>query len=174
MSASPSETNVELRPITVTDIDFLWRMLGRAAHVPVDELGTFRSDPEVARLLSDWSRPGDRGIIAEIAGAEAGAAWLRDPVPSDEGLVTSVSSEHPELVISVVDGHEGSGLGSTLMAALLDLADADGTPAIVLSVRTYNPAVALYERHGFMITNEITNRVGSRSYVMKRTLPDHG
>ena len=164
-------SDATLRAIRASDVEFLWQMLGRAAHGPVDELDTFRSDPEVARLLADWGRPGDRGVVAELDGEEVGAAWLRDPVPSDEGLVTSVSSEHPELVISVVDGHEGRRLGSTLITALLELADADATPAIVLSVRTYNPAVALYERHGFEITDEITNRVGTRSYVMLRRRP---
>jgi ribosomal protein S18 acetylase RimI-like enzyme len=39
--------------------------------------------------------------------------------------------------------------------------------AIVLSVRADNPARRLYERVGFVAVDEITNRVGGTSLVMK-------
>ena len=51
------------------------------------------------------------------------------------------------------------------------LADAAAIhPAIVLSVRANNPARSLYERLGFTVVAEITNRVGSRSLIMKVAL----
>jgi ribosomal protein S18 acetylase RimI-like enzyme len=53
-----------------------------------------------------------------------------------------------------VPSKRGSGLGSELLGALLDRARADGYAAISLSVEKDNPAVALYERHGFERVSE--------------------
>ncbi len=39
-------------------------------------------------------------------------------------------------------------------------------PAVALNVRADNPALKLYQRVGFQIIGEITNRVGTKSYNM--------
>jgi len=39
-------------------------------------------------------------------------------------------------------------------------------PAIVLTVRSDNPAKKLYEHFGFVTINEVTNRVGTSSSKM--------
>ena len=39
-------------------------------------------------------------------------------------------------------------------------------PGVVLSVRSGNRAIRLYERFGFDVMEEIENRVGGRSFVM--------
>ena len=41
---------------------------------------------------------------------------------------------------------------------------------IQLNVREENPAVRLYERTGFQIIGDMTNRVGGRSLVMVKRL----
>lgn len=172
MTPHPRDASVAIRPLRPDDLEFMWRMLARAAHVPDAEHDTFRSDPELARLLSGWGRRGDRGVLAHHRdGSPLGAAWLRDADPADAGLVTAVSAEDPELVIAVEPGHEGRGVGSRLLAAVLTMADDDETEAIALSVRADNPAVRLYERHGFGLVEQITNRVGGQSLVMRRERP---
>ena len=62
-----------------------------------------------------------------------------------------------------------------LLGALLDLARGQ-FPAVALSVRASNPARRLYERHGFVVVDTITNRVGGQSFVMQADLrtTDHG
>ena len=42
--------------------------------------------------------------------------------------------------------------------------------AVVLSVRDGNPAVRLYERHGFVTERRIENRAGGVSLAMRREL----
>ena len=48
----------------------------------------------------------------------------------------------------------GSGAGSELLKALMERARADGYGSISLSVEKDNPAVGLYERHGFRTVRE--------------------
>ena len=43
----------------------------------------------------------------------------------------------------------GHGIGGQLLAALVEQAGEDGYPALSLSVERGNPAISLYERHGF-------------------------
>jgi ribosomal protein S18 acetylase RimI-like enzyme len=82
--------------------------------------------------------------------------------------VTFVDDATPELVISVEPDMTGSGIGSQLLERILLLADNQGLPQIVLTARASNPAVALYERHGFVVVSRITNRVGTQSVKMLR------
>ena len=46
--------------------------------------------------------------------------------------------------------HWGPGVGGTLLRALMDVARSEGFDALSLSVECGNPAVRLYERHGFV------------------------
>ena len=50
----------------------------------------------------------------------------------------------------------GRGLGEELLSVLLDRAREEGRPRISLSVEPDNPAIRLYEQHGFA-------RVGERA-----------
>ena len=76
-----------------------------------------------------------------------------------------VADDVPELVIAVEDGCEGRGVGSRLLDGLLARS---GDRTIVLTARTTNPAIRLYERFGFERTAIITNRVGTPSVKMIR------
>jgi Bacterial PH domain len=40
-------------------------------------LAEFRQHQEFSKLLADWGRPGDRGVIAEAQQLRIGAAWFR-------------------------------------------------------------------------------------------------
>jgi ribosomal protein S18 acetylase RimI-like enzyme len=39
---------------------------------------------------------------------------------------------------------------------------------VALTVREGNPAIRLYQRAGFVVIEEIVNRVGGKSFVMQR------
>jgi ribosomal protein S18 acetylase RimI-like enzyme len=89
-------------------------------------------------------------------------------VGHEQSDVTFVDEVTPELVISIVPELTGGGIGSHLLTEILPLADQQGVPQIVLTARASNPAISLYERHGFVLSERITNRVGTESVKMLR------
>jgi ribosomal protein S18 acetylase RimI-like enzyme len=168
-------SGIILRAATAADEGFLWEMLFYAATMAED--GATSADDARASLflapyVAGWGGPGDIGVIAEDAAGELlGAAWLR-PL-ADEGGHPSIAPIYPELAIAVRPELLGRGVGGALLARLLELARPH-YPGVVLSVRAANPARRLYERHGFIIVDEMTNRVGTRSYVMVARLAPGG
>lgn len=78
-------------------------------------------------------------LVAEDSGDIVGYAGLA--VTGHQGDVQT---------IAVAGDRQGSGLGSTLLVALLDEARRRGAVEVLLEVRADNaPAQALYARHGF-------------------------
>jgi GNAT superfamily N-acetyltransferase len=67
---------------------------------------------------------------------------------------------------------QGQGVGSQLLAAVLDRADAAGEPAYLEATTLRNRA--LYERHGFRCTRDITLPGGPTLYAMWRAPADQG
>jgi ribosomal protein S18 acetylase RimI-like enzyme len=157
-----------IRPVTMDDIPFLWEMLYYAAHMSEDGVlsaEAAKDDAQVNMWVKDWGRGGDRGLVAVEAGSgrKLGAAWLR---LQPKGFSTGyVNDETPELAIAVLPECTGQGIGSALLTALMDAVRAE-VPAVVLTVREGNPARKLYERQGFVVIDEVTNRVGTRSSKM--------
>ena len=96
------------------------------------------------------------------------AAWYRLFTESHPGY-GFVDEQTPELTIAVVPSRRGRGYGAELLTSLLAQAAEDGFPAISLSVEPDNPALALYERHGF-------EKVGERggALVMRAQLGGGG
>jgi ribosomal protein S18 acetylase RimI-like enzyme len=134
------------------DIPFLKDMLRhayywRASTVP--ESG----EPPVQRYVERWGRPGDTALIAIQDFQPVGAAWYR-LFRADNPGYGFIDEETPELSIAIVPSRRGSGLGSELLDALMGRAREDGYESISLSVEKDNPAVALYERHGFRKVSE--------------------
>ncbi len=105
-------------------------------------------DPHIARYHEGWGRPGDAAVIAEADGDPVGAAWYRlfDAEKPGYGFIEATI---PELSIGVSPEHRGRGVGSALLATLIDLAREEGFDALSLSVEEDNPALRLYERSGF-------------------------
>lgn len=163
-----------IRAIGRDDAEFLWEMLYWAAHVDEDAGVTrddIRLDPDLVGHVVDWGRDGDVGVIAEERDGAVGAAWLRLFVPGVSDYSVYVDDRTPELVIAISPGLEGRGIGSLLLSALFDVADRLH-PSTVLSVRSTNPALRLYERFGYREVDRVTNRVGSQSIRMVRRSPD--
>ena len=158
-----------IRRATAADEPFLWQMLYYASHMDKDAVALpddAKTHPYLARFVEGWGRPDDLGVIAEdAAGRSVGAAWVR--------VLPVADGENPEMAIAVLPDRIGRGVGSAMLARLLD--EARGVYGrIYLSVREGNPALRLYERAGFVVVGEITNRVGGKSYLMRWEFPTNG
>jgi GNAT superfamily N-acetyltransferase len=144
---------VTLRELRADDLDFLRAMLLEALFwTPAkerypDEL--VLAHPQVSVFHEGWGRPGDAGVVAEVAGRPAGAAWYRLFTEAEHGE-GFVDEETPEVAIAVVPEQRGAGLGTALLQALHDRARADGLGRLSLSVDADNPAKHLYARLGYV------------------------
>ncbi len=161
--------SVRIRPLEAADASLLWDYLRLSIFVrpgdpptPVDVLDR----PEIACYVEDWGRYGDDGVFAveDTTGADVGAAWLR-LWPGVETGYGFVDRSTPELAIAVRPEHRGRGIGTCLLDALLDRASLRHR-AVSLSVSVDNPAVALYQRHGFRAIAE-----SSGTLTMRYTFP---
>lgn len=143
---------VVVRAAVQADEPFLWRMLSLAAALlpaTPPHVEAARRDPALAPYLVGWGRPGDAGVVAEVAGDRVGAAWYRRFAAAMPGY-GFVSEEIPEVSLAVEAAWRGRGIGRGLMRALMDRATADGIEALSLSVDASNaPALTLYESIGF-------------------------
>ena len=165
---SPVVVAWTLRPVVAEDEEFLWEMLFYASHSN-DEPGVdpadIRANPDLVGYIEGWKGLERGGVIAEQGPRPVGAAWLRLLTDHDRANPVFVDGKTPELAIAVTPGMEGRGIGTAMLERLV--ADARGRfPAIVLSSRAENPAVNLYERTGFRVVAEVTNRIGTRSVKM--------
>jgi GNAT superfamily N-acetyltransferase len=111
--------------------------------------------PELAKYVRGWPRANELGLISvEIdTGDLAGAAWLRF-FPEGERDYGFVDTHTPELAIAVSPNHQGRGVATLLLQQLLAEAQA------------HYPAIRLYERAGFLVTNQVVNRVSTMSFLM--------
>ena len=159
-----------IRPITPEDEETLWLMLFYAAHVNEEAgktLADARANSGLAKYVADWGRIGDLGFLAIDAksGKALGAVWARLFVGDDKAY-SATDDSTPELAIAVLPEVIGQGIGTTLMRHFLDVARHEFS-AIALNVRADNPALRLYQRLGFEVVSEMTNRVGTLSYDMR-------
>jgi len=133
------------------DVRYLRDMLHHAYYwrerSPGDGLGP------VARYVKGWGRPGDTALIAVDEAFPVGAAWYR-LFRNDQPGYGFVDEETPELTIAIVPSRRGKGLGEQLLTSLLDQARKEGYARISLSVEPDNPAIHLYEQHGFAKVGE--------------------
>ncbi len=111
------------------------------------------ADPELAdlpvgRYVERWGRPGDAAFVVIEQFRPVGAAWYRLFTAAEPGY-GFVDELTPELTIAVVPSCRGKVYGDRLLAALLDQARREGYVRVSLSVEPDNPAMHLYERHGF-------------------------
>jgi ribosomal protein S18 acetylase RimI-like enzyme len=158
--ASTYVADVEVRPATTDDQPFITDMLYEALYVPPGAAPFDRAiihDVGLAEIHQRFgTQAGDVGRVAvDRAGNPVGAAWVRQL--RGYGFV---DDDTPELSIAVVEPHRGRGVGSALMASLLD-----AVPRVSLSVDRRNPALRLYERLGF----RVVRADGDHTLVMLRT-----
>jgi ribosomal-protein-alanine N-acetyltransferase len=149
-----------IRPAGTQDIPFLRDMLRHAYYARWGN----EADVPLERYVSGWGRRGDNALVAIDEFQPVGAAWYR-LFDEDEPGYGFVDKDTPELTIAVVPSRRGRGLGEQLLEALLERARQDRFAAVSLSVEPDNPALHLYEKHGF-------SKVGERggTLVMKAEL----
>jgi ribosomal protein S18 acetylase RimI-like enzyme len=156
-----------IRPLAQEDAHCLWEMLYQAIHVPQGHEPPAREivyQPELAYYVAGWGRPGDLGYLAvDAEGLLVGAAWLR-LLAGDERGYGWVDDATPELSMAVMPAWRGQGVGSRLLAALLDAA-AERYAAVSSSVQADNPALRLYRRLGFEVVED-----GGTWYTMRKRL----
>jgi ribosomal protein S18 acetylase RimI-like enzyme len=151
-----------IRRGSAQDMPFLRDMLRHAYYWRWGDPET--ADLPLTRYFAGWGRPGDAAVIAIDVFQPVGAAWYR-LFKSEAPGYGFVDEETPELTIAVVPSRRGKGLGEQLLSALLERARSDRYDAVSLSVEPDNPALHLYEKHGFA-------KVGERggAWVMRAQL----
>jgi ribosomal protein S18 acetylase RimI-like enzyme len=164
-----------IRPVTPDDISFLWEMLYHAACMSEDgatSSDAAKHDPHLNIYVKDWGRCRDCGFVAydPQSSRKLGATWIR-LLTADKSHYGYYDDETPELAIAVLPEMTRQGVGSALLSHLIRMARTE-VPAIVLTVRNDNPAKKLYERFGFDVIDEVTNRVGTKSCKMLLKLHD--
>lgn len=139
------------RKIESSDQAFLWDMLYLALWDAPEEARKPRSvlnSPKISRLVENWGRPEDLGLIALDLDSkrQVGAIWTRlDGYDQIEGY----GCQYPVLGIAVSEGCQGKGVGTVLLAHLIESAR-DRVPGLRLGVHPRNKtAIGLYEKFGF-------------------------
>jgi ribosomal-protein-alanine N-acetyltransferase len=97
-----------------------------------------------------------------------------DDVVGYAGLCVYADASYIQ-TIGVTGRHQRAGVGTALLAALIQDADARGVAHVVLEVRAGNDAaVRLYERHGFVqlgVRRGYYQPSGADALVMRRSAP---
>lgn len=141
-----------IRSLAQTDEPFLWEMLYHALYVPAGQEPfpkEIMQQPELAKYVAEWGRAADEGYMAieAVTQAAVGAVWMRLFSEENQGY-GYVAADIPELSIAVLPEHRQQGLGSQLLAHLIQQTRGRYR-GLSLSVSAENPAVRLYKRLGF-------------------------
>ncbi|MEP6686246.1 MAG: GNAT family N-acetyltransferase [Verrucomicrobiota bacterium] len=144
-----------IRPLTAEDEPILWEMLYQALQRAEGESAPSRDivhQPEFARYVEAWGRPGDAGFVAhdEHRDELLGAVWFRLPA----------AGATPELAFTVKPGYRKHGIGAALLTQWVR-ANSEQSE-IALRVGPSSPAVRLYERFGFKVVNQSADAVTMR------------
>lgn len=118
-------------------------------------------DADIAHYFRDFPAERDFGLVEYDGGTPRAVAWLVF-LPADHPGYGFVDADTPELSITTFDGFRGTGIGTALLAQLIEGARARGLPAISLSVEDGNQARHLYERMGF----EVVGRNGGSDTML--------
>jgi ribosomal protein S18 acetylase RimI-like enzyme len=155
--SAPAPASPVLRAAVAEDEPFITAMLAEAASwerpagEPPYPLVEVLAIPQLADYVQGWGRAGDYGLIAEVAGRPVGACWLRRFTAQHPGY-GFLGEEIPGLGLGVAPAHRQRGIGTALLAAVVDLAREHGAGALSLSVSERNHrARRLYDRIGFVV-----------------------
>ena len=135
--------------------------------------GAVYTDPEL-RGAAAWQAPSPPkpGRVAELIGSLAMLSTLRTASPRALQLARVVARSHPRKphwylgILGTNPADQGSGIGSSLMAPVLERCDAEGLPAYLESSKREN--IPFYQRHGFQLTGELQIEGGPTLWPMLR------
>ncbi len=141
-----------IRKASTADHPFLREVLYASIHIQSgEEKPPFAiiDTPEIAKYLAGWMKASDTGVIAEVAGEKAGAAWTRVFSSAATGGYGFIDPAVPELCFAVMERYRGNGVGTALMEQLFADLQEKGFKRLSLSVDKTNRAVNLYRKLGF-------------------------
>ncbi|MBO7748437.1 GNAT family N-acetyltransferase [Paenibacillus sp. MWE-103] len=132
---------------------FLWEMLYESLHVPDGQEPFARAivrEPQLAKYVEGWGREGDAGFLAVGPdGQPMGSITARFYAEGNKSY-GYVGSDVPELGMALLPAHRGSGIGTALLARLVEELRGRSVKRVSLSVDPRNAAaMALYRRFGF-------------------------
>ncbi|MEU1725915.1 GNAT family N-acetyltransferase [Nonomuraea sp. NPDC005692] len=130
----------ELRTAAPDDVEAIAELRATVMRPDLERLGRF-DEHRVRQRFRDSFAPGHTSVIL-ADGAFAGCVTLR---PAEDGR----RLEHFYLAPAV----QGRGLGTAVLRALLDRADAERATVRLVVLRG-SAAQRLYERHGFTVEGE--------------------
>ncbi|MER0241106.1 GNAT family N-acetyltransferase [Streptomyces sp. HSW2009] len=131
----------ELRAAVPADVEVIAELRATVMRPALERLGRY-DEHRVRQRLRDGFSPQHTSVIV-VDGAFAGCVTLR-PADDDRQWL-----EH----FYLTPHHQGHGLGSAVLRALLEHTDAQGVP-VALNVLQGSAARRLYERHGFTVETE--------------------
>lgn len=137
-----SDTDWRIRPARQADVEPVAELRAVVMRDDLTRLGRY-DEHRVRQRLRDEFRPEHTSVI-EVGGAFAGCVAF-GPYEHGPGHHLAHFYLAPEA--------QGRGLGTAVLAALLDRADAEGTP-VRLTVLQGSAARRLYERAGFTVESE--------------------
>ena len=145
---------IHLRPSEDADLPFMKEMLYEAVFWRRDDKRpsfeeAFTDFPGVIKALANWSeREGDTAVIATQNGTPVGAAWYR--YWTEENYLRGYMDDNvPVLVIGIHEDHRHQGIGTMLIAWLVEQAKKGGIQQMSLMVAMDNYALNLYQQQGF-------------------------
>jgi ribosomal protein S18 acetylase RimI-like enzyme len=145
----------EIREIKPTEHPFLNEMLYEAVFVRDGEDMPPRTvlEPYVTKYVNRFGRSGDLALVLEANGELVGAIWARQFSKEEQGY-GFIDASTPELGMAIREPFRGQGLGTRMIAEILERLGRNGVEQVSLSVDKRNPALRLYERCGFEIVEE--------------------
>ena len=153
-------TDVQLRPIEMTEIPLLDNFLYEAIFIPEGVPAPSKSiidNEELQVYVRNFGQgKDDRCLVAECDGMVVGAVWTR--IMDDYG---HIADDTPSLAMSLYREYRNRGIGTELLERMLDLLRNDGYKEVSLSVQKANYAVRMYRRAGF-----VTEKETKEEYIM--------
>ncbi|MEU5840531.1 GNAT family N-acetyltransferase [Rhodococcus sp. NPDC047139] len=142
-----------------------------------DDIADFIERTLSAEKFAEYLSSPERTVLEARTGGEiVGYLMAVDAAPEDPA-VAEVVTARPAIEISkmyVMPGHQGSGVSSALMEAIIARATSLGRAGLWLGVNQKNArARRFYEKHGFTVVGVRTFVVGAQThddFVMQRTL----
>ncbi len=145
-------------------------LLTRYQHLPHG--GCYTTDDRVGGAL--WDPPGlwKMSNSAILRATPTMLSVLGARTVTALRTLAEIERLHPQephwylAVLGTAPEHQGKGIGSALLAPVLETCDHDGLPAYLESSKASN--VPFYERHGFKVTREIQLPKGPTVWAMWR------
>ena len=135
----------EIRPEEIPLLeDFLYEAIFVPEGVPAPPRDIVHNE-DLQLYVHDFGRkPDDRCLVAEVDGKVVGAVWTR--IMDNYG---HVDDRTPSLAISLYKDYRGRGIGTQLLARMVELLRRDGYGRVSLSVQKANYALRMYRQAGF-------------------------